>query len=320
MYSHCPLCIKKVPVNGVFEDLKPLDFGDDWVVNDYNNKFYVLNNMPSRPQADVPLFLNGNDIRRDPRRSGPRNIPVYPVYQMTSTTERKSSSFFSKFAEIQERESRYGYSIEIDPLILIGNRTSSADIRFGKHIDMMAIVKSGIKVEFILNHGYVLIDFIILDATMSHMVQLGFNSDIWKRHKTSLPYLDTIRHFGLKFGDVFNLVCQRDIERFAWLEFSTEEMTLTCTNVSLLVFSGLNKQNISLFNIDMEGWVKMGMDFHTLKNILRITRLDVKIILKWTSEAEIDVTFQGQFEQLFKRKFTELEQGTEEYYTNQGPF
>lgn len=321
MYAYCPLCIKSAPVNGTFTDLKPLDFGDDWNVLDYNSKFRVWNTMQSHQLSrqsisDVPLFLDGNDQYHDSGRSRSKIIPVYPLYGKNTTPEQKESSFFAKFAEIQERESRYGYSIEIDPLILIGNRTSSVDIRFEKHIDMMTIVKNGIKIEFILSHGYNLLDLKILDASLRHLVQIGFNSDIWKKYRQSLPYVDTIRHFGLRFGDVFNLICQSDIERFAWLEFTAEEMLITGTTAVLLVMQGLNKTNISLLNIDMEGWAKMGMSFHMLRDELGMTRLDLRNILKWTREPEIDVAFQSRFETLFKHKFVELEKGTEEYYIN----
>lgn len=319
MYAHCPICVKGAPVNGIFQDLKPLNFGDDWKVNDHGRKFWVLNTIQSHnigksayfDQPSIPLFLNGNEMEYYVDQSS--RIPMYPTKSIA--VEKKSSSLFEKFAELQWRESRYGYSIESDPLILIGNRTSSVDMRSEKHIDMRSIVKSGIKMDYMLNHGYCLIDLKILDANIHQMVQMGFNSSIWKKFKHNLPYIDTIRYFNLRFGDIFTLVCQGDIERFAWLDFSIEEMIESCTNVGGLVMGGLSKKNIELFSMDMDGWAKMGMSFHMLKNQLCMTRNDVRDILKWVRDLEIDVAFQKHFETLFKHKFLELEKGLEDVYT-----
>jgi len=313
MYSHCPSCVVEVPssIEG-FSNLLPLNFGDDYKVNCYLDKWAVLDTKFSLQKSyQQPLVLSGM-LDTEYKYENPLNQsignllgPQRPRHTETSNRYsgnglgKKIDAFFSSFMDMEKREKNYGIAIESDPCTLIGNRTPSHELRFNKGIDFKTLMSQNISLLFILSNGYTLLDFTILGATLQDLMELKFDANIWKKFRQSLPYDSMIKTFGLNFFSVFTAFCQNDIKRFGWLEFSLSQLVALNTSMSGLIHVGFVKSNFNDFpTLTMQDWKELGLDKKTITEFFKFSKNDL-IKFRWCSDLEKDQSFKKKFYELF---------------------
>lgn len=324
MYPSCPVCGVKMPVNTEFQQYLPLNCGDDFLVNNYLNKFEVINTMFSgsstRTKKGSNLVFTGmldaeySQSNQANKLVGATQNLQYGIMSEGGGNQSKVvrlgknlDNFFLKFVEIAEREKTYGNEIESDPFTLIGNRRPSNELRFQKNIDFKSLIKSKVTIEFILKNGYTLLDLIILGATLSDLIIIRFDAKIWKTYRDVLPYNDMLSTFHLHFGEIFTCFCQEDVAKFAWLDFTLDQLKKIQCNMMLLLDVGLVKHHMPLFtNLTVRDWATLGLTFGIMKTILVITKNDLKSILRWTADPALDQPFRVSFKQIFGYTVDEL--------------
>jgi len=307
-YRFCPLCKsnQSLTTADISGELIPLDFGDDRNVDRLISMREACGYTFEFPHSDALNYANITS----------RNFMEYDGKYSTSVSNYDGKrgikngldSLVSRYNMVEKREKLYGLDLETNPIILLKHKTQS-HMLLRKNIDMKAIIRAGITLEYMLGKKYNLLDFIVLRATYQDLLTMGLCAGLWKSHSKLLPFMDTIHTFNLNFMNVYVQICREQFDEFIFLQFDANDMRQLHVSVAVLIEIGVDKHMLgALTRIKMIDWCKLfGLTFTHLL-MLAVTTKDIISVFGWSTNIQKDSQFKNSFKELFGTDVENLDQ------------